>query len=302
MSLGLGLSGPDLGATLRVLAALPAFAGAPPSSLSVDRQPREPSPDWVERWVAGCETSVVAYWGEGLGVHLVYHRDRIVYASFPFERDAESVLALLSEIPFEIASFRTLHPEWLATDPPHLAPSFGRLHIPHGWACAFKAGGHDQLVSRRWLDYGPWRVLRGGDDLSLVQFHDLDADAAAALAQAAPAHARMGITDTGGFIQSDYVYLYGLEGLYDAATRLLKVVVHGREVSQRELLDACAARRYRALGPARPLDNIAYVFLEESNALSHLHELWLRELQCLTIREGLEVRLDAEYDPARRAR
>jgi hypothetical protein len=132
-----------------------------------------------------------------------------------------------------------------------------------------------------------------------VQFHDVsgDVDAGTALDQAKPAHQRMGIDDSGGFIQSRYVYEHDLEGLYDDNAQLLKIVVRDRDVSPCEMLDACDARNYDVLGPDKPLDNVAFVFMEESAAREHLHELWLRGLECRTIIDGQEVLLNADYDP-----
>jgi hypothetical protein len=147
------------------------------------------------------------------------------------------------------------------------------------------------------LEYGPWRVIRIPDDITFIQFHDLTADAETALEQAKPGHERMGISDFGGFLQTDYVYEYKPIGPYVPEERKLKIIVHGRDVTQTEMLDACAARHYQALGSERPLDNIAYIFMEEEPARAHLHELWLRELECWAIIEGREVRLDTDYHP-----
>lgn len=298
MSLAIGLMGSDLEAIFHALDARRFHADRLPSTLSVDDRKREPSPDWVEKWLPRCRESIVAYWDENeVEYFLIYHRDKIVLASFPFPRDAAATLDLLSSLPFTIASLRTIHPEWAVAQPPYIAPGFSRHHFRHGWGCAFKGDGHSRLVSRRWLGQGLWRTLRTPSDTTLVQFHDLDANAATALDQAAPGHQRMGITDTGGFIQFDHIYRHELKGFYEPATRLLKVVVHGREVSQREMLDACAARFQQALGGSQPLERIAYVFLEEHVARAHLHELWLRDLECWTIIEGNEFRLDADYNP-----
>lgn len=298
MSLGLSLMGSDLEAVFRALHARRFHGDLLPSKLRVDDRKHEPSPDWVEKWLPRCEESIVAYWTrEEADYFLIFHRGKIVFASFPFSRDAGATLDLLTTLPFNIASFDNIHPEWETARPPYKAPSFGRLHFRHGWGCAFKGEGHDRLVSRRWLDHGPWRTLRAPSDTTLVQFHDLEADAATALEQAAPGHRRMGITDTGGFIQFGHIYGHELKGLYEPAERLLKIVVHGREVSQREMLDACAARLQQPLGDSQPLERIGYVFLEEHVARAHLQELWLRELECWTIIEGNEVRLDTDYQP-----
>ena len=299
MTLGLGLMGSDLEAVFRALDARRFHADRLPSTLRVDSREREPSPDWVEKWLPRCEESIVAYWARAdANYFLIYHRGKIVLASFPFPRDVGATLDLLSALPFTIASFDTIHLAWEDAQPPYIAPSFSRLHFRHGWACAFKAEGHNRLASRRWLDHGPWRTLRAAAaDTTLVQFHDLGANAADALEQAAPGHQRMGITAAGGFIQFDYVYRHELKGFYEPAERLLKIIVHGREVSQREMLDACAARLQQALGDSQPLERIAYIFLEEHVARAHLHELWLRDLECWTIIEGDQVRLDTDYHP-----
>lgn len=190
-----------------------------------------------------------------------------------------------------------MHSEWSERyDFP--GPGFGDGHFPLGWACAFRGEGHKRLVSRRWLEFGPWRLTHGSNDTSFVQFHDLDTDPDAAFMEARPGHERMGISDNGGFIQSDYVYTYSIDGLYSPEERRLRILVHGREISQLEMLDACAARLYQALGPKRPLDAIAYVFADEGYAAAHLHELWLRELECWTFNNGREVRLDLDYRPS----
>src|SRR5262245_38577060 len=161
-----------------------------------------------------------------------------------------------------------MHLEW-SDRPDFPGPGFSDLHFPLGWACAFRGEGHDRLVSRRWLEFGPWRLLRGDNDVSFVQFHDLDADPDIAFAQARLRHERMGITATGGLIQSEYVYTQPIDGLYAPEECRLRILVHGREVSQLEMLDACAARHYQALGPGRPLKSIAYVFADEGEARFH---------------------------------
>jgi hypothetical protein len=273
---------------------------ARPSTLSVDFEVREVTSDWFARWVPDCRKELRAGWGAPGPAQqfLRYYPGRIVGLGVKAPRDPAWVLDLLSRLSFELASFDSLHEAWFEVGQDYIAPTFGRMHLPHGWACAFKGAGHDQLVSRRWLDFGPWRVLYGADDATLVQFHDLSADAGGALAQARPAHERMGISEGGGFIQRDYHYAYGVQGFYSADERLLKIVVHGRDVSQREMLDMCAARRYQAIGPDKPLERIGYVFVEEHVARRHLHELWLRELECWAIVAGREVRLDVEYHPS----
>lgn len=100
-----------------------------------------------------------------------------------------------------------------------LGPRFGDGHYGHGWGCAFKGDGHRNLVSRRWLEHGPWQLVRGANDVSLVLFHDLNADPATALEQAKPSHQRMGISPEGGYIQSSFVYRHDLSGMFEPSRR-----------------------------------------------------------------------------------
>jgi hypothetical protein len=98
-----------------------------------------------------------------------------------FPENAQEVLRLLTSLPFERAAFSELYAKWVPED--YEQPRFHEKHYPVGWACAFRSAGHEALVSRRWLDFGPWRVLRGPGDTTLVQFHELGVDAATALVQ-----------------------------------------------------------------------------------------------------------------------
>ncbi|MGM0554948.1 MAG: hypothetical protein ACQEVA_01075 [Myxococcota bacterium] len=179
----------------------------------------------------------------------------------------------------------------------YLGYGFGDGHASLGWMCAFKGAGHERLVSRRWLEWGPWLLLRGPNDLSVVLFHDPQADWRSALTQCRPGHERMGISDRGGFIQTDFVYEYGVDGRYIPEERLLRITVLDRELTQTEMLEACAVRHYNQLGEDRPVERVAYFFIDPEQARDHLHELWLRELECWTVIDGREVRLDDDYDP-----
>jgi hypothetical protein len=224
-------------------------------------------------------------------------KDTIVALGIHQPRDASAVAGWLGKLPFTLASFATIHPSWLEPPLRYLAPGFGDGHASLGWACAFRGAGHERLVSPRWLPFaGPW-LLHTVGDTSLVQFHDLDADAATALVQARPGHRRMGISDEGGFLQQPYLFAYEIRGRWNPADHMLTVIVHGRDVPPREMLDYGAARKTQALGPEQPLDRIRFLFMEETRALAHLHELWLHGLECWTIAKGLEKRLDDGYQP-----
>lgn len=213
-------------------------------------------------------------------------------------------LRLVEPMPFTLAAFGSPF-----CDAWHEAKrqlwGFGRSTIDHGWGCAFRGAGHDRLVSRRWLDFGPWRVIRRANDTTFIQFHDLAlTDPAEAYAQAAPGHERMGISPSGGYIAW---HLSGLlEGaskvnsLYYPETKLRKIIIApGNEVTQGQMICQCAERlHHRLTQPALDrIDNVAYIFADKGDAEAHLHELWLRELQCWYLDERGEHRLDADYHP-----
>ncbi|MEJ2454126.1 MAG: hypothetical protein P8103_08225 [Candidatus Thiodiazotropha sp.] len=247
-----------------------------------------------------CNRQLMLDWAPEGGI-IDYAKDDKVRLGWPEEYLSIAALRdLLQQIPFRWMSASTISSQWGPEGQPtkYIAPGFLDGHYDHGWVCAFKGAGHDQLVSRRWLDYGPWRLVRGESDLSLVQFHDLEVDDAVALNQAKPGHRCMGVTPEGGFIPPPPIsWRHGdLRKLYDPATGLLMVVVYGRQVTQEEMLEACAIRRYQ------PLDvevrNLAFVFMQERDARDHLHDLWLRGLECRALIDGKERRLDEEYVPA----
>jgi hypothetical protein len=287
----------DARASLRVLHGRFATDRGVPGEIYVDDAPWRDAPD-LETMLGSAQRVLNLRWasnGGGLG----YDARGLVRCHWP---DAKFSIAefrtLLQHLPFRWMSAATMSSVWGPGGQPHdyLGPGFGEGHYDHGWACAFKGDGHDQLVSRRWLDYGPWRLIRGDNDVSLVQFHDLEADDLVALEQAKPGHQCMGISPEGGFIEPlPFPWKFpDLRKLYDPGARVLTVVVHGRTVSGREMLEACALRRYQALEV--PVDNVAFVFLEERAAREHLHALWLRGLECRAIIAGREVRLDQDYE------
>ena len=177
---------------------------------------------------------------------------------------------------------------------------FAQTRAP-GWGCMFVGErGHAQLVSRRWLEYGPWLLDRFADDVSLIQFHDLDADPATALAQALPGHCRLGDNDTGGWLRSRYTPKYETKGLYVASDQTLRIVVApGRVISEREMLDACAERLVGRYNAEKPIRVVRYAFIDPDDAQRHLHEMWLRDLEVWTFTSnGKEIRIDDTYDPS----
>ena len=208
-------------------------------------------------------------------------------------------------LPFYLADFGTLFRDVWLRDAGYPRWGFGRTHIDHGWGCAFRGVGHDRLVSRRWLDFGPWRVIRRPNDTTFVQFHDLAiTDPKEAYAQAKAGHERMGISPSGGYIAWHYENLLlgaaEIGGIYQSATRTLEIVVGpGNSVTQGQMICQCARRLEHRLKPniGERIDHVAYVFMDRGDAEMHLHELWLRELQCWYVDERGKHRLDVAYHP-----
>ncbi|HAZ43734.1 MAG TPA: hypothetical protein DDW76_10400 [Cyanobacteria bacterium UBA11369] len=287
------------------------FNQKPPTQIYLDMYAElEGVPDWIERWVPTCTHGVTAFWGnffeggyvEGSLCFDRYYRDntqvvKVIIDDYPCS--VEAVLEMLSPLPWRLATFsNNINTDWLAPEINYRPPNFRDRHYAHGWGCAFKGAGHNHLVSRRWLEYGPWRLIRDeANDISLVQFHDLFVDAVTALEQAQPGHERMGVSDTGGFINSKFEYSTDIRGLYNSDNHQLTIVNTDRPVTQREMLDLCAARYQQILGPEQPIDSVSYVFLLGEQGYDYLHELWLREIECWAILKGVEVRLDTDYHP-----
>ncbi len=293
IKLAFTMSGPDLLAIARKLAAHPAFNQKPPDELSQGDRKVKPTANWASNLDNGMGT-LRASWGDLMQTHFTYMPPYVVSARIPdVPAEPAAVIDLIAGFPFEVAAFGVLHKSWLDSYTP---PGFSEMHALLGWACAFCGNGHDRLVSRRWLDFGPWRLIRSAGDVSFVQFHDLAADAETALRQAKSGQERMGISETGGYLQDNYIYRSDVRGLYLADERKLVIAAADR-VSQLEMRDACAVRRARRSDPKEPIGRIAYMFISEDLARQHLHELWLRELECWALVAGQKVRLDEGYAP-----
>jgi hypothetical protein len=288
----MSLSGADAAGIARGLRRLGLTPDVPDFLLEVDHEKRQASPDWLERWLGEAKTLTAA---ANDGSTFSFERGGLVSLRRPdVELAAPATFESFAGVPFELAVIGQLYPEWW--DEQYETYSFSDGHAAHGWASACKGAGFDRLVSRRWLDFGPWRKHEAGG-ATWVEFHDLDADARTALEQAQPGWRRMGISDTGGFIQSAFVYTEDVSGVYDPTERKLKVMVPGGEVSQRKMLETAALRLSPLARGEQPIERTAFVFLDEADARRHLHELWLRAHECWAIADGVEHRLDEGYRP-----
>ncbi|GAB4512960.1 MAG: hypothetical protein Tsb0020_31050 [Haliangiales bacterium] len=214
-----------------------------------------------------------------------------------------TLLELLRAVPFTIAGIADPFSRGWPDD--HNGETWLQMaagHYPQGIACAFKGrAGHRRLVHRRWLSHGPWRWIYDPEhDLSLVQFHALDADLDTAVAQAWPGHLLMGVHDRGGLIPPGIMRTVFDPSLYDKASYTSVVVVAGeRQVSDLEMLEA-AGLRSGAMEGGPQVDQVAFVFMDEANARAHLPAMWARGFEVRAITDTGEVRLDDSYVPTPR--
>ena len=230
-----------------------------------------------------------AWWGS-----LSWDGDCAKVQNTNYDFTPDSLLDILNRVDFTVASVFSVVPGWWSKPKMYRPPGFSDGHFSNGSFAAFsRDDGHARLVSRRWLDHGPWRLLRDEDtDLTLVQYHDLQATEADALEQAYPGHEAMGIRPHGGFIQTDFVFGKLKPGLYERETRTVVAVVPGQEqVTPRQMLEAAAMKLWQPL--EEPVDQVAFVFTDEGNARKHLHDLWLRGLEVRFV----GTRLDDQFDP-----
>ncbi|MEO7093722.1 MAG: hypothetical protein ABI175_10760, partial [Polyangiales bacterium] len=316
---------PDVAGTFRAIRNLGILGGqgedelGPPDRLIVDGVSRDLTPDWLERAVHDTIKSATAVWDEGGHRSLSYFKNNAVKMTInDFALDVDDVLAMLARIPFRVATFATIHPSWKPPGgserppPPLLSETmdeaaasvpmvrksfrFGEDQENLGWAVAFKGDGHKRIVSRRFLEHGPWKMIGGDEDVSLVLFHDLWSDATAAKAQAEVGHARL----AEGAVTAPLEMTHELRGFYAEADKRLRVLVEEPGLlDPRRLLEARqAARVGHEIEPGKPIESVAFVFTSEEQARANLHELWVRELECRTSIDKIEKRVDTDYKPA----
>jgi len=297
------VSGPHHQALFRAICTDPSLTGIP-SWVTISGEDCPVTADWRERCLSQ-KAECAAFWEDAdyntLAGFSYFPGAELVLFTLPTRVDGDHQRTALERLPFEIAALTSpFWRDWLEAK--KRLWGFARRHVDHGWACAFRGAGHDRLVSRRWLDFGPWRVIHRPDDTTFIQFHDLAiTDPEEAYAQAAPGHQRMGIDPIGGFIQGiDPDVLNEVKGVFIPATRTLEIpIAPGLQVTQQDMRVACALRLYQRLKvpAAQRIERIAYVFIERRDAEAHLHELWLRELECWYLDETGRHRIDADYHP-----
>ncbi len=285
---------------LQAIAKLTPFATLPTEVGLEATTPGDPLV-WVAE-LARARSHGYAYWGgPEKQVRTRLGADQVGLSIPDCFTELPQALAIIEALDFGVCGLGSIFfDEWIAADYERWA--FSRGHIAHGWGCVFRGAGHDYLVSRRWLDFGPWRVLRRPDDTTFVQFHDLAiTDPALAYDVAKIGHERMGVSHTGGFIQQIYDWMLNdVRGPYVPDERKLEVLIHPNdELPQLRMTNAAALRRHCRLHPdqPQPVDRVAFVFFSDDHARAHLHELWLRDLECWSHGSRGLRRLDLDYHP-----
>lgn len=272
-------------------------SGTIPDRVAVHGTALTPVPaDWVT--VDFRDKMLKSDWDDGSYV-LAIGPDLVRISTRNFALDVGALVTSLTGVEFETANVR--HIRWWDNPrgPAYKAPASTMGTSPLGFAVALRGNGHRRAISRRWLDRGPWRVLRGAHDTSLLQFHDETADVLTSLEQARPCHARLADPDQAPLPIRDS-YRAGqvpLQGTYVAPDRQLVVSVAGRTVSRREMYEAVAARFYQLLGPDKPLDNVVFSFMDPAELDQALPDLWLYGLEA-RLRDGNGWhRVDDQYTP-----
>jgi hypothetical protein len=281
------------------------FKSSPPDYFCVDEQEHPFSEEWLEEYAKTCQQGAWLVWGDDNRKRFEYQQGGGLILQLPdFAQTPEQVIERLQVYPWLTAVFLTHDP--IEHRRPLLQDDLYNLPRTLRWGMAFKGKGHQSLPSRRYLAYGPWRILRyEPQDITLIQFHDVNADIPTVLEQAKPGHEFIGFMGehmrTVMITQNEWDYgedeIDTLLAYYSPSEKMLRYTVNDHSLSRRELLEACKARVWQPFGKNQPIERIAYVFTNEEDAWENLHELWLREIECWTIIDRKQVRIDEDYTP-----
>lgn len=260
--------------------------GDAPSSLRIDGvRVKDPRPV-AELAAASYELS--AAWGDETFLECNRARDSLYLHRSRCEVSPEALVALLRDMPFEACTTTSVDPTWWQ----------GHDSI-HGWAFALKGAGH-RLVSPRVIDRGPWRLHRDGD-LTVFQFHDLNADEATALAQARPGHALLAPMWLGGhyagqswaFKSNAYNYK---PQFYERRTHTSVILIQEGVAPIRTLGIAAGSRIHQLF--TEPVIQVRFIYMEEEAARGQLERVWLYSMESFAMTDIGETRIDVDYIPA----
>jgi hypothetical protein len=270
-----------------------------PEELQVDYDECEVkalTPEVIGQSAETCKEQLIANWYEPLESQISLQKpDAVKLLQQSPPTSLESLHDQLKDLPFDVCIGGTLFSQWLRDDFQHTSLVLPGQY-PLGWLLVLKGDGHKYLVSKRWLEYVPAKIIEKGD-MTYIQCHELSVDSATALEQAMPVWHLLSTSPEGGFLPKNLQPEFERNSQYNSADGSISITVIGRDPSLRELQEACVARNFRGLADGRPIKKIIYVFMEADRAKKHVHALWLREIDCHTFIEGKEVNLTADYTP-----
>ncbi len=300
---------------LRALAAWPWFEGRPPDVLEANYKALPIDDQWVDRVPfegVRCDMD----WGPLLERYIRTGKQRdLQVVKRNTELTPSIALDLLRTVPFETAVGVSPHVyDWSTAFKDKGTPLYvprsgwGMGHAGHGWACFLRGRGHEQVVSRRFLHHGPWRtVYLPGEDLTMVQFHDLDADLHTAVQQARPGHEVMGYTGFGYSLSGHHGIFFHrgpahphpeITGTYDRRSKTFSFhMVEGQRLPI-EIANLGWFRLHNRDGRGelkRPVETIRLVYTDEARARADLELAWRCEFEVACVLGGEEIRLDEGY-------
>ncbi len=302
-------NGDDPQTALTALAAWPWFDGRLPDRVRTGSKRVTVDRDWTERIFF--DVSSAAYWGPGDERLILWGKQRCLYVEKNQAQVTPTIaLELLRSVPFEtavgVSPYRHTWSRRLEDlgKPLHILDcGWGMGHADHGWACFLRGRGHEQVVSRRFLHHGPWRtVYLPDEDLTMVQFHDLDADVHAAVRQVRQGHPLMGYSMAGGifFHRGDAHPFQEFTGNYDRRTRTFIYQMLDRKLTWKLISDLGWLRLHNrdGLGPLRgkPIHHIRLCYWDLDAAKEDLEFAWRSEFEVSCMIEGKEVRIDEGYE------
>ncbi len=283
----LNFAGADPGGLVERAIAAGLLPATPPPEVKIDAKAVKSPGPLVE--LARTSEELDASWGEDAGFQRGRKHDRTYIHRTSWELTPERLLATVAKWPFEVCVTDPIDPTW-----------WDGYRSIHGWGFLLKGAGH-RLVSKRVVDRGPWRRLRDeANDVTLFQFHDLEADAETALEQAKPGHGLLASVWQGGHYASQ---LWAFRGparsykptFYEPATKTSVVLVQEREVTPEEMGIASATRVHQVF--PEPVENVRFVYVDEAMARRQLPALWLHGLEVRAMTAAGEHRIDLDYEP-----
>ena len=245
---------------------------------------------WRGEWhtyISYTEDPARARRGDSAHVYLVDPRARL---------DTREVVQLLQDAPFLFASGNKLEGEpWDSYN-----RGMERAMSGPGWLMVYKGEGHRRLASRRWLTHGPWRLIRDeARDLTAIQFHDLDESVSLAemFEQAKPGLWEMFGAPNSLHFTPELDHRGFQPGLYDKRSNTSIVVVPDEEEVSPEHMTIAAWFKREQPVPDLQIDQVAFVYFNETIARRQLPLLWRMGLEVRLQTPAGQRRLDDQYEP-----